>query len=143
MTIRTRTIKQKVIIPATPEQVYDAFMVPERHAAFTGDAAGGSSEVGGEFSAWGGYITAKNLELERGQKIVQEWYTSEWPPGYPPSRLEIVLRSIPQGTELTMVHTKVPEEQADAYDQGWHDSYWDPLIRYFQEKPKERNERKK
>ena len=131
MTARTRTIRHKVNIPATPEQVYDAFMDPKEHAEFTGDEAKGSSEVGGEFSAWGGYITAKNLELERGRKIVQEWSTSEWPEGYPASRLEIVLKSVPEGTELTMVQTKVPAEQADEYDQGWYDSYWNPLVKYF------------
>ena len=133
MNIRTRTIKQKVVIPASPEQVYDAFMNPKKHAAFTGSEAEGSSEVGGEFSAWGGYITAKNLVLAPGSKIVQEWSTSEWPDGYPPSRLELRLKAVPEGTEITLVQTKVPEEQADDYDQGWHDSYWKPMVRYFEQ----------
>ena len=68
---KTRTIRQKVIISASPEDVYDAFMDPKKHAAFTGGEASGSSKVGGEFSAWDGYITAKNLDLKNGQKIVQ------------------------------------------------------------------------
>ena len=129
---KTHIIRQKVMIPATPEQVYEAFMDPVKHAAFTGSEASGSSKVGGEFSAWGGYITAKNLELEKDKKIVQEWTTSEWPEGAPPSRLEITLKSVPEGTELTMVHSKVPAEQADDYDQGWYDSYWNPMVKYFE-----------
>ena len=131
MSHKTRTIRQKVIINATPEEVYDALMDPKKHAAFTGDEASGSSEVGGEFIAWGGYITAKNIELERGKKIVQEWSTSEWPESYPPSRLEIGLKANPEGTELVMMHSQVPEEQADDYDQGWHEHYWNRLNRYF------------
>ncbi len=90
---KTRTIKQKVTIPATPDEVYDAFMDPKKHAAFTESDAEGSSEVGGMFSAWGGYITAKNVELAKGRRIVQEWSTSEWPEGFPP----LQARARPQG----------------------------------------------
>jgi len=135
---KTRTIRQKVIISASPEDVYDAFMDPKKHAAFTGGEASGSSEVGGEFSAWDGYITAKNLDLKNGQKIVQEWSTTEWPDGYPPSRLEITLKRVPEGTELTLVQSKVPADQADDYDEGWHEHYWNHLREYFQKKRKKK-----
>jgi len=108
--MKTRTIKQIEVFPASPDEVYDSFMDPKKHAIFTGDAASGSSEVGGEFIAYGGYITAKNLELVRGKRIVQEWTTSEWPEGYPASVLQITLKKVGEGTELTMVHSKVPSE---------------------------------
>lgn len=36
------------------------------------------------------------------------------------------------GTELTLVHTKVPAEQADLYREGWKEYYWKPLQRYFE-----------
>ena len=127
----TKTIRQRVIIPASPEEVYDAFIDPKKHTAFTGGEASGSSEVGGEFSAWDGYITARSLELDPGKKIVQEWSTSEWPKGYAPSRLEITLKKHAGGTELTLVQSKVPEKQADDYEKGWHEHYWDHLIEYF------------
>jgi len=135
---KTRTIRQKVIIPASPEDVYDAFMDPKKHAAFTGCGASGSSKVGGEFSAWDEYIMAKNLDLKNGEKIVQEWSTTEWPEGYPPSRLEITLKRVPEGTELTLVQSKVPADQADDYDEGWHEHYWDHLREYFQRKGKKK-----
>lgn len=135
---KTRTIRQKVIIPASPEDVYDAFMDPKKHSAFTGGGASGSSKVGGEFSAWDGYITAKNLDLKNGEKIVQEWSTSEWPDGYPPSRLEITLKGVPEGTELTLLQSKVPSDQADDYDKGWHEHYWNHLNEYFRKKGKKK-----
>ncbi len=131
---RTRAIEQTVIIPATPHQVYRAFMDPKEHAEFTGEEAEGSDEVGGEFRAYSGYITARNVELEEGKRIVQEWATSEWPKGYPPSRLEIRLAKVKGGTELTMVHSLVPEEQADDYEEGWYESYWDKLQEHFRSK---------
>ena len=134
MAVKTRTIKQKVVIPATPDEVYEAFVDPKKHAAFTESDAEGSSEVGGEFHAWGGYITARNVELAKGKRIVQEWSTSEWPEGYPPSRLELDLKGVSGGTVITLVQTKVPAEQTDDYDQGWFDSYWEPMKRYFLKK---------
>ncbi len=135
--LKTGTITQKVTIPASPEEVYDAFMDPKKHAAFTGADATGKSEVGAEFTAWDGYITGKNLELERGKYIVQEWSTTEWPEGYPPSRLELTFVKVKDGTELTMVHSGVPAEQLEEYRQGWFDNYWDLLKEYFQKKKKQ------
>ena len=136
MTKKTRTIVQKVIVPATPEEVYQAFIDPEIHSEFTNTKTTGSQEVGGEVSASDGYITAKNLELQKGKKIVQEWSTSEWPDGYPPSLLQLDLKQVEGGTELTMTHSKVPEEQADDYAEGWMDYYWNPLIEYFEQAKK-------
>lgn len=134
MKLKTSTITQKVVIPASPEEVYDAFVDPKKHSAFTGAEATGEPKVGAEITAWDGYITGKNLELEKGKRIVQEWSTSEWPEGYPPSRLELTFRKVKDGTELTMVHSEVPAEQAEDYRQGWIDSYWDLLKAYFQKK---------
>jgi uncharacterized protein YndB with AHSA1/START domain len=128
---KTRTIVQKVIIPATPDEVYEAFMDPEKHSEFTNTMTTGSKEVGGEISASDGYISAKNIELKKGKRIVQEWTTTEWPEGYPPSLLELDLKKVPHGTELTMTHSEVPDEQADDYAEGWMDYYWNPLVEYF------------
>jgi uncharacterized protein YndB with AHSA1/START domain len=136
MKFKTATITQKVIISASPEEVYDAFVDPKKHAAFTGAEATCDARVGGEFTAWDGYITGKNLELEKGKRIVQEWSTSEWPDGYSPSRLELTFVKVKDGTELTMVHSEVPAEQVDEYRQGWIDNYWDLLKEYFQKKKK-------
>lgn len=137
MTKKTRTIIQKVIVPATPEEVYDAFMDPKKHSAFTRTETTGSQEVGGKVSAGDGYITARNVVLEKGKKIVQEWTTTEWPDGYPPSVLELDLKKVEGGTELTMTHSKVPEEQADDYAEGWQEYYWNLLIDYFEKRKDE------
>jgi activator of HSP90 ATPase len=127
------TIKQVVFIPAKPEEVYDAIMDEKKHAAFTGSKAVINPKVGGKFTAWDGYISGKNIKLERGKRIVQEWKTTEWP-DYPPSMLELLFKSKNNGTELTMVHSKVPLEQAESYRKGWYDSYWEPMKKYFKGK---------
>ena len=127
-------IRQRVVIPATPDEVYDAFMDPKKHSEFTGSKATCSPRVGGKFTVWEGYISGKNLELEKGKKIVQEWVTTEWPQDYPPSKLELTFREVSGNTEVIMVHSDVPAEQANELEQGWTDFYWKPLKDYFKKR---------
>ncbi len=134
MSGRTRTIKQTVLLTAKPAEVYDAFLKAKVHAAFTGSKATCNPKVGGKFTAYDGYIFGTIRELVAGQKIVQEWQTTEWPPDAPPSILELNFEEKQDGTKLTMVHSEVPAEQAEDYRQGWIDYYWDPLKQYFQKR---------
>jgi activator of HSP90 ATPase len=134
MSKETKTIRQTELIPAKPFDVYEAFMDEKKHTAFTGSKATSDPRVGGEFTAWDGYIFGKNLKLEKGKRIVQEWKTTEWPANYPISIVEFTFRETKNGTELTMVHQNVPAEQASSYRQGWIDFYWKPLKKYFKKK---------
>ena len=129
--MKVKTIKQEVIVPATPVEVYEAFMDAKKHSTFTGSRATCDPRVGGEFAAWDGYISGKNLELEKGKRIVQEWVTTDWPEEYPPSRLALNFKAVKEGTEISMVHSEVPAEQADDIEQGWIDFYWESLKEYF------------
>jgi uncharacterized protein YndB with AHSA1/START domain len=128
------TIKQAVLIDATPLEVYEAYVDPKKHAAFTGQITTGAPKVGGKFTAGDGYIAGKYLALERGKRILHEWTTTEWPKGYPVSILELTLKAKGKKTELTMVHSKVPEDQVDYYAEGWKEYYWKPLQEYFAKK---------
>ena len=131
MASRVRTITQKVVIAATPVEVYAALVTPGIQAAFTGSPATGSARVGGSFTAWDGYISGVHRELVKGKKIVQDWRTTEWPAGAPDSRVEFTFKAVKGGTDVRMVHSNVPAEQADTYRQGWIDFYWNPLNAYF------------
>jgi activator of HSP90 ATPase len=127
----TVTIKQKVLFPVKPLQVYNALIDETQHMAFTGAKATCDPKVGGKFTAWNRYITGTNLKLEKGKRIVQEWKTSEWPAGYMPSTVEFSFKEKNNGTELTMIHSNVPKQQAASYREGWIDFYWKPLKEYF------------
>jgi len=129
--LKVATIKQTAIVNASPDLVYEAFLDAKKHAAFTGSGATCDPQVGGKFTSWDGYIYGKNLELERGRRIVQEWMTTEWPEGYAPSRLELTFREVEHGAEITMIHSNVPAEQAGDLKQGWVDFYWKTLKKYF------------
>lgn len=139
--MRTRTIHQKVAFDTDPETVYEMLMNEKIHAAFTGDAAKISRRVGGKFSAGGTYITGKNLVLEKGKTIMQEWHAADMPEGH---ITEVRFDFKPAGTAGTLLdftHTKVPSEQYDAFYRGWIDYYWEPMKRYITAHP-ERKSRK-
>lgn len=132
MEMKFGTIKQTAEFDATPLEVYEAYVDTKKHAAFTGQAATGTPKVGGKFTAGDGYALGKYLKLEKGKLIIQEWATTEWPEGYPPSVLELTLKAKGKKTLLTMVQSKVPEDQVDYYAEGWKEFYWEPLKKYFE-----------
>ena len=125
------TIKQTACLPVSPEKVYETFIDPEKHSEFTGSKASGKPKVGGKFETWDGYSFGKYLELEKDRRIVQTWQTTDWPEGYPPSKLEILLKRTDEGTELTMIQTDVPAEIEEELAEGWLEFYWKPMKKYF------------
>jgi len=134
------TITQKIVIPkASPKQVYETYVDPQKHSEFTDSKATGKPVVGGKFTAWDGYISGKFLELEEGKRVVQEWTSTDFPEGYPPSRLELTFREVPKGTEIVMVHSNVPKDQEAETAEGWTEFYWDPLKEYFKKQSKAKN----
>jgi activator of HSP90 ATPase len=128
---KTTTITQKAFIPAKPDEIYDALLNEAKHSAFTGAKATCDRRVGGKFTAWDGYISGRNVKLENGRRIVQEWRTSEWPKGYKPSLIEFTFKAKRNGTEVQLKQSNIPASQAAGYAQGWVEYYWTPLKRYF------------
>jgi activator of HSP90 ATPase len=128
----TKTIRQRAHFRGVqPVELYDSILNGRKHSAFTGAKATSVARVGGAFTAWDGYITGKHLELEPARRIVQEWKTTQWPAGSPPSRLEWRFQPKRGGTEMTLIHSNVPASQAPSYRQGWIDYYWNPLKKFF------------
>ena len=122
----SKTIRQSVTLKATPHQVYEALMDSRRHSQFTGARAAISREVGGEITAYDGYVTGRNIELEPGRRIVQTWRGSDWPEGAE-SQVTFSLTAVPGGTRLHFTHRGVPDGEYESIKQGWIDYYWTPL----------------
>jgi uncharacterized protein YndB with AHSA1/START domain len=118
------------LIAATPQEIYDAWLNSEGHAAMTGSPAQASAVVGDSFTAWDGYIRGQNQELEPGKRILQTWRTTEFEESDPDSRLEILLQSKTAGTLVTIRHSNLPDHGMQ-YQQGWVDAYFTPMQAYF------------
>lgn len=119
------------VLPATPEQVFRAWLSTDEHSAMTGSKARVEPRVGGSFMAWDGYITGRTAALKPYTRIVQDWRTTEFPDGAPDSQIEIMLEPVEGGTRLTLTHRNVPEDQLESYRAGWDESYFEPMQRYF------------
>jgi uncharacterized protein YndB with AHSA1/START domain len=119
------------ILPASPEEIYDAWLDSLAHSAMTGGEAAMSDEVGAEVAAWDGYITGRNLELVPGERIVQSWRTSEFTDDHEDSIVTLTLEEIEDGTLLTLEHSKVPEDQTSYELGGWEEHYFEPMKKYF------------
>ena len=119
------------VLPASPQQLYLAWLSSDEHTAFTGGGAEVDPRVGGRFTAWDGYIEGKTLELEPHRRIVQTWRTAEFPEGSEDSRLEVRLEEADGGTKITLVHTNIPDGQGEDYRHGWLGNYFDPMQEYF------------
>jgi uncharacterized protein YndB with AHSA1/START domain len=127
----SETVLVSEIIPATRERIYAAWLDSSEHSAFTGDAAIIEPTIGGRHSTFGGFATGTNVELEPYRRIVQTWRSTEFPEGSPDSRLEVTLEETGGGTLVTVLHTEIPQGQADRCREGWVKFYLEPMKRYF------------
>ncbi len=127
------------VIPASPEEIFAAWLNSEEHTRMTGGGAKVSPHVGDTFEAWDGYIQGMNLELEFPRRILQQWRTSEFEDTEKDSLLEILLDPAGDGTRVTIRHSALPEHGMQ-YRQGWIDAYLLPMKEYFGRKLKTRDQ---
>ena len=127
----TESIEVSARFPVTPDELFRAWLDSDQHSLFTGGRAHIDPSVGGRFSAWADYISGRTLEIEPGRRVVQAWRTIEFPLEAPDSVLEARFESENGGTRLILVHSGIPEGQADHYEEGWISTYFEPMQRYF------------
>jgi activator of HSP90 ATPase len=132
--MKVGTFRQKATISnASPAQIYQMLMDSKKHSEFTGDTAKISAKVGGNYTAYSGYITGKILELKENEKIVKSWRAVDgvWPEDHE----SIVYFEFEKSGKNTVIHFKhqdVPVNQVDEFKKGWKNFYWDLLKKYFQ-----------
>ena len=115
------------------ETIYTAWLSTQGHTLMTGSPAKVDGRVKGEFTAWDGYIWGTFLELEVNKRILQAWRTGEFPEEADDSQVEVLLEEANGKTKVTLIHTNIPEGQAERYKQGWEDFYFKPMREYFGE----------
>ena len=121
-------IKRYYLIPAPPEEVYQALVTEATIQLWTGEPATMSEKPGSEFSLWGDSITGINTRFEKGKKIVQEWDFGEMEE---PSVVTIILHPHKSGTSAELRHTNIPDEIFDNISDGWDVNYFGSLIDFY------------
>lgn len=125
-----KDFKKYFIIPAPPEDVYNALTVATTIELWTGDPAEMRAEPNTEFSLWDGSIVGRNLEFETGKKIVQQWYFGEQAE---PSIVTIKLHQHDEGTSMEVRQTNIPDEDYEDIVAGWTESYAAGLAEFYEE----------
>jgi activator of HSP90 ATPase len=118
-------------LAAPPDVLCNAWLSSEEHSRFSRSPATIDPNVGGAFTAGGGYIRGATLEKEEGTRIVQSWRTTEFPDESPDSRLEVLFEPAGDGTKVTINHSAIPEGQAEDYESGWEEFYFQPMREYY------------
>ncbi len=130
--MKTKSIKQTVSFNAKPDDVYELIMDSKKHSAFTGGKAKMSRKLNGKFTIYDGYIHGYNIELARGERIIQAWHFAEdfWPEGHF-SICTFQFAKNGKGTKLTFTQTEVPLEKVKTISNGWKQYYWGPMKEYL------------
>jgi activator of HSP90 ATPase len=124
--MKTKTIKQIIVFKASPRELWNFIMDPEKHARFTGEPATNEGIVGGKFTAYGDYISGINLKLEQDKKIVQKWTSTDFPKGYF-TEVSFEFKKKGQETKMIFIQKKVPMENYKKIAEGWKEFYWGPI----------------
>jgi uncharacterized protein YndB with AHSA1/START domain len=132
-------------IGARPSIVFDALTTPEGIACWWGPDAGPvliaetDVRVGGRFRVrfrrLGGSeheCSGHYIEIRRPERLVMSWRWLGGQEDSGESRVEIELRPIPAGTELTLTHAALlDEESGRGHEQGWSGAL-DKLVRHLE-----------
>ena len=76
----SRTIQLAASLPATPDRLFDMYLDPVEHAAFTGSPVTISPHPGAPFHAFNDVLSGTILHTVPKRLIVQTWRSPHWGP---------------------------------------------------------------
>jgi activator of HSP90 ATPase len=139
----SEAIRQEVTFDAGPQRVYQALTSTKDFDMITRlsdgaallNAAGAkptaiSTELGGPFMLFGGYITGRHLEMLPNERLVQAWRAGSWKAGGF-SIAAFYLSAQGGKTKLYFEHRGFPDGNGASLAHGWHLHYWEPLAKFL------------
>jgi activator of HSP90 ATPase len=127
-----RIIQQAAVFPASPDRLFDMYLDPAAHAAFTGSPVTISSQAGAEFQAFNGMISGTILQIVPKRLIVQSWRASHWKREEIDSTLILAFWPDEAGGRIELVHVNIADHDFAGVSQGWEKYYWSPWREYLQ-----------
>ena len=120
-------IKQSVTMPASAKKLYDMYLSPRAHAAFTGAPVAIGRKPGSKFSAFGGEISGTILATVPNRLIVQRWRSSHFAPSDPDSTLILCFTPLKANSaRIDLLHVHVSDVDYKGVSEGWPKYYWKP-----------------
>jgi uncharacterized protein YndB with AHSA1/START domain len=127
-----KNLKKYYQIPATPQDVFTALTNPFTIELWTGEKAIMTTKEGDEFSLWGGDIVGKNIEIQDGKLLKQEWYFGEEENQDNASIVTMKLWEVKGGTSVELLHTNIPDEAFENIVEGWDNAYFGAIGKLFE-----------
>jgi activator of HSP90 ATPase len=127
----SKTIEQSVHFRASAKKLYDIYMDPKRHGAFTGGKVVISAKTGAKFSAFDGMLSGSTLLSVPGKLVVQRWRGTHWKKKDLDSVLILSFVQDGKRGRIDLVHVGVPDHDFDGVTAGWKKFYWKPLAAYL------------
>jgi activator of HSP90 ATPase len=119
-------------LPATPETLYDMYLDPLAHAAFTGAPVEIEARAGAAFRAFEGSLAGTILHVDPKRLIVQTWRSIHF------SRDEIdsilILTFLPEfdgGARIELAQINIADGDFAGVSHGWEKYYWAPWRNYL------------
>ena len=132
---RGKIVPKNVILaaalPASAERLFDMYLDPKMHAAFTGAAVTISAKSGSPFQAFDGMLTGMMLHVVPKRLIVQTWRSVNWPSDALDSILNLTFFDTADGARVELTHINVADEDFAGVSQGWEKYYWTPWRAYL------------
>lgn len=128
--INTKKLLMTVTFMTEVSELYKALTLSERVSMWTRSKVTANAQTNEEFSFFDGHVTGKFMQLCKDEKMVMRWRQKSWPPAHF-SLATITLNQTPDGAELKLEQTGVPESSVEATKQGWHRYYWNPIKATF------------
>jgi activator of HSP90 ATPase len=119
-------------LPAAADRLFDMYLDPSQHEAFSGSPVTVSAQPSSPFNAFGGQLSGRMLYTVPKTMIVQVWRSTHFKPDDMDSIL--VLTFTPQGNSgrIDLVHVNVADQDVQGVTEGWKKYYWEPWRRYLE-----------
>ena len=127
----SRTIQLAATLPAPPERLFDMYLDPVAHAAFTGQPVTLSAQPGAAFSAFNNVLTGTILQVVPKRLIVQSWRSPYWGPNDIDSTLILTFVPDRDGGRIELTQVNVVDTDFAGVSHGWEKFYWTPWRAYL------------
>ena len=126
-----KMIQQSVRLAAPPDDLFDTYLDPARHAAITGQPVTISASPGALFRAFGGQLSGRIVAVIPKRLIVQTWRSQQWTKEDPDSILVLAFSGDRGYGQIDLVHVHVADHDFEGVTEGWEKYYWGPWRRFL------------
>jgi activator of HSP90 ATPase len=118
-------------LPAPPDSLFDVYLDPEAHAAFTGFPVSIEARSGAPFRAFDGALSGTILHVLPKRLIVQTWRSANFGKDAIDSVLVLTFWPEQDGARIELAHINVADEDFAGVSHGWEKYYWTPWRSYL------------